>query len=112
MPVFKESLLIPEKVSQGVERRIVHLDNLMLVVIDFTDGPMPSPDPPHSHPHEQISYVVEGEINFFMAGEKYHLVKGDMYSVPPEIPHCIQTLSKYARLTDSFYPIRREFISK
>lgn len=112
MPVYKEKLMIPEKVSHGVERRIVHLDNLMVVVIDFTYGPMQSPDPPHSHPHEQITYIVEGEINLFIAGEKHHLVKGDMYSVPSGIPHCIQTLNKHVRLTDSFYPLRKNFINK
>lgn len=34
-------------------------------VIDFDDGPTSEPDPPHSHPHEQVSYVSEGEIIFF-----------------------------------------------
>ncbi len=37
----------------------------MMVVVDFNDGPTSEPDPPHSHPHEQVSYVVSGEINLF-----------------------------------------------
>ena len=64
MPVNKEILTIPEKVKEGFSRRIAHLDNLMVVVCDFTNSPMPKPDPPHSHPHEQITYVAE--VNYFI----------------------------------------------
>jgi quercetin dioxygenase-like cupin family protein len=110
MPVFKENMMIPEKVSHSVERRIINLENLMVVVIDFTNGPMLSPDPPHNHPHEQISYVAEGELYVFIGDERQHLVKGDLFSVPSGIPHNIQTISSSVRLIDSFYPLRKDFI--
>ena len=83
MPVFIQKETIPEKISATFERRIIHLRNLMVVVCDFTNGPAPQPDSPHSHEHEQITYVAEGELYFFLAEEKYHLNRGDVFSVPP-----------------------------
>jgi len=82
----------------------------MMAVIDFNDGPTSQPDPPHSHPHEQISYVATGEINFFIDNEPVRLGPGDMFTVPPNVPHAVQLLSKYVRLIDTFTPIRDEFL--
>lgn len=82
----------------------------MMVVMEFNDGPTPHPDPPHSHPHEQISYVVAGEINLLMDGKLTHLGPGDMFSVPPNVPHSVQLLTTQAVLVDSFTPIREDFL--
>lgn len=112
MAVFHESKTKPEKLSPVFERRIAHLDNLMMVVCDFTNGPAAEPDKPHSHPHEQITYVAEGELLFFLGDEKHHLSKGDIFTVPSGIPHCIQSISNHVRLIDTFNPIREDFLKK
>jgi quercetin dioxygenase-like cupin family protein len=112
MPVLLESKTKPEKLSPTFQRRITHLENIMTVVCDFTNGPASEPDKPHSHPHEQITYVAEGELYFFIGDEKHHLTKGDLFSVPPGVPHCIQNISSFVRLIDSFSPIREDFLKK
>lgn len=94
----------------GFRRTIAFLDNLMIAVCEFTNGPAGEPDKPHSHPHEQITYVEEGELFLFLGDEKHHLSKGDIYTVPSNILHGIQTLSSYVRLIDCFSPVREEFI--
>ncbi len=111
MPVLKESESSPEKLSPFHHRRIAYLNDLMVVICDFTDGPAPEPYKPHSHPHEQISYIAEGELLLIMEEEKHHLVKGDIFTVPPDVPHCIQTISKFVRLVDSFSPLREDFLN-
>lgn len=68
--------------------------------------------PPHSHPHEQISYVVSGEVNLFIKDKTIRLEPGDMFAVPPNVPHGIQLLSEKARLVDTFCPIREDFLKK
>jgi quercetin dioxygenase-like cupin family protein len=100
----------PEVIGDGRTRYLTHTDNLMMVVIDCTDGPKEQPDPPHSHPHEQITYVAEGELYFFIDGTPYRLSAGDMIAVPPNLPHTIQPLSPKVRLVDTFNPIRQEFL--
>lgn len=98
------------QVAPGRERRVANTDNLMVVVWDFTDGPAAEPDPPHSHPHEQVTCVAEGEVLFFVGDRSSRLGPGDMVTVPPDEPHTIQTLSHRVRLIDSFTPLRREFL--
>jgi len=112
MPAERENPIIHEKLSPDFERRITHLNNLMVVVCDFKNGPMKSPDPPHSHPHEQITYVAEGELIFSKGEKEYHLKKGDMITVPSGIPHCIQTTSTHVILIDSFSPVRKDFLKQ
>jgi quercetin dioxygenase-like cupin family protein len=112
MAVYKENETTSEKISQFFKRRIINLENLMVVVCDFTNGPADKPDPPHSHQHEQITYVAEGDLFFFLNSEKFKLRKGDVFSVPPDVPHCIQTISNHVRLIDSFSPVREDFLKK
>lgn len=112
MPVIKQKETTPQKISATFERRIAHLNNLMVVVCDFTNGPAPEPDLPHSHPHEQITYVAEGDLFLFIGEEKHYLTKGDIFTVPSGLPHYIQTISKNVRLVDSFSPVREDFLKK
>lgn len=102
--------IILQKLPSGAQRRIAHLENLMVVVYDF-DQPMEHPEPPHSHPHEQITYVAAGELKFFKNETGYHLSEGDIMIVEPNVSHCIQTLSSHVRLVDSFHPNRKDFIT-
>lgn len=98
-----------ETLKPGVQRRILWLENLMTVVIDF-EFPMKEPDPFHTHMHEQITYVAEGEIWFFIEDEKSRLAKGDMIKIPAGAKHTIQTITPHVRLIDSFSPVREDFI--
>ncbi len=100
-----------EFVREGVKRKIIHIDSLMNVLIDFDKGPWEQPDPYHEHPHEQTSYVAKGEIIFFCEGEEpQKLTEGDMFAVPSGKKHTIQLLTPSARLIDSFTPLRTDFI--
>ncbi len=91
-------------------RYLSKLDNLMMAVIDFHDGPTEQPDEPHWHPHEQICYMAEGRIIFFLDREPTTLEQGDMFTVPANVPHTVQLLTKHVRLVDSFNPIREDFL--
>jgi len=112
MPVLIENQVTPHAFREGASRRLLHTNDLMVVVIDFFNGPWTAPDPYHKHTHEQISYVASGELIFFCEGEKEkRLSAGDMFSVPSDKLHTIQLLSERARLVDSFNPVREDFIS-
>ena len=106
---YKEAKV--QQVQGGIERRLVSLDKILTAVLDFTNGPQTQPDPMHSHPHEQTSYVADGELLFFMEGEEpEHLKAGDIFYVPSGKMHCIQLLTQKARLVDSFSPVREDFL--
>ena len=110
MATLKYDEMPVEQVRRGVERRIGHTDRLMIVVIDFHDGPTSQPDPPHSHPHEQVSYVAAGEVLFVLDGQETRLGPGDVFLVPSGKPHTIQQLTEHVRLVDCFTPIREDFL--
>lgn len=107
-----ENRIIKQAVSPGFKRTLAFLENMMVAVCDFTDGPSDNPDPKHSHPHEQITYVAEGEVFFFLGEEKLHLKKGDVVTIPTGVPHSIQKLCDKIILVDSFCPVREDFLHK
>lgn len=97
------------EVEPGRKQRLIHTDALMAVEWEFA-GPWTEPDPPHFHPHEQVTYILEGEVMFFLGEEKCHLSAGDMVAVEPDKPHYIQVLTPTVRLIDMFTPLRQEFL--
>lgn len=111
MAFIEEGSIQKEQIGTGRERYLSHTDTLMMVVIDFNDGPTAEPDPPHSHPHEQVSYVVAGDLIVHLGDEKKRLGPGDMFTVSPDVPHTVQLLSEHVRLVDTFTPIREDFIA-
>lgn len=111
MGIVKQSEAEKQTIAEGRTRFLVQTDRLMTAVIDFCDGPTSEPDPPHSHPHEQITYVAEGEIFFCVENAKHHLCGGDLFAVPGNVPHSVQLLTDKVRLVDTFTPIREDFLS-
>ncbi len=54
------------RTPDGAERRVLaYGGNLMLVQFNFEAA---TTSFPHSHPHEQVGYIVSGEIDFVMEG--------------------------------------------
>ena len=98
-------------VAPGIRRKLMNTANLMLVIVEFHRGPDEHPDPFHDHPHEQVSYIAEGELILYVkgVGEK-KLQKGDLFAMPSGIPHTVKTLSPVVRIIDCFTPLREEFI--
>lgn len=111
MAVLKAQHTEMQQIRKGLSRRLIHTRDLMMVVIDFSDGPWQEPEPLQNHVHEQITYVAQGEIIFFCEGEREQKLKaGDMFSVPSNKKHGIQLLTSTATLIDTFSPIREEFL--
>lgn len=100
------------QVNENVTRKFLYLNGVMTVIVDFYNGPMAEPDPFHSHPEEQTCYVAEGEVLVIIGDKQQKLKAGDMFMVPSDVPHTVQSLTERLRLIDSFNPIRKDFIQK
>lgn len=98
------------QVSENVTRKFLYLNGVMTVIVDFKNGPMKEPDPFHSHPEEQICYVAEGKVLVIIGDKKQELKAGDMFMVPSDVPHTVQSLTDNLRLIDCFNPVRKDFI--
>jgi quercetin dioxygenase-like cupin family protein len=110
MGIVKQADLTPKIIGPGRTRYLAYGKDVMITVVDFKDGPCSEPDPPHAHPHEQVSYIETGDILFFLNGQPTHLGPGDIFIVPPHAPHNIQPLTKHVRIIDAFHPIREDFL--
>ena len=93
---------------EGAERRILSYGGGMMLV-QFTFAANISA-PIHSHHHEQIGYVVAGELDLLMEGqETTRLTAGCSYYVAPHVKHGIVTHAPTV-LIDCFTPIREDFL--
>jgi quercetin dioxygenase-like cupin family protein len=99
----------PTLTPDGAERRVLSYGGrLMLVQFSFKAG-VASLE--HSHPHEQIGYVVSGEIDVVTEGaEPVRLTSGGSYYVPSNVRHYIRTILPSV-LIDAFTPVRDDFLS-
>ena len=63
----------------------------------------------HSHPHEQLTYVLSGEFEFTIGEEKHIVRAGDTLYKAPHVMHgcvCLQP----GTLLDTFTPVREDFL--
>jgi quercetin dioxygenase-like cupin family protein len=63
----------------------------------------------HSHPHEQVGMVVEGEARFLVGDEERVLKPGDMYRIPGGVTHRVVALEGGLKALDIFHPIREDY---
>lgn len=92
----------------GLTRRVLaHNDRLMLVEHVMEAG---SVFPRHSHPHEQLAYLVSGHIRIWCGGEVYEARAGDSFVVPGGVEHEVTALDRSVAL-DVFTPAREDYLS-
>ena len=63
----------------------------------------------HEHPHEQITYVLDGTVTMTIDGEDYDLSAGDSVIVPGGTPHAART-EEAAEVLDVFSPPREDLL--
>src|SRR5262245_44969348 len=63
----------------------------------------------HSHPHEQMGLLLEGELTFTI-GEEVQVVRpGQMWRIPGGVAHKAVAGDKLVKALDVFYPIREDY---
>ena len=97
-----------ENVAPGMNRQIMGYDSdIMLVKVDFDKGGIGEP---HTHHHQQVSYVVSGKFEVTIDGNMQVMEAGDAFVVPSDALHgavCIEA----GTLIDTFSPHREDFLS-
>ncbi|MDN3702377.1 cupin domain-containing protein [Vibrio artabrorum] len=96
-----------EDLGDGVSRKIMaYSDNIMSVEVYFEKDAIGAL---HSHPHEQVTYVLSGEFEFTIGDETKIVKTGDALYKKPNIVHGCRCLEKGV-LLDNFTPMRKDFI--
>lgn len=96
-----------KKTAEGVTRKVLaYHDDLMLCELHFETGAVGAL---HSHPHQQISYIVSGSFEFEIDGVKKIVKAGDSLYKQPNVVHGAVCLEAGV-LLDFFTPMRADFI--
>jgi len=104
---FPGDVIETEDLGDGVKRKITaYNDNLMCVEVHFEKGAVGAL---HSHPHEQITYILSGKFEFNIGGKKMVLKAGDSTFKQPDIEHGALCLESGV-LLDIFTPCRKDFL--
>ena len=101
--------LSPHELADGVTMRPLFGENAMLNLLEF------QPDarvPEHSHPHEQLGMVVDGELVLTIDGVPHRLRPGGAYQIPGGVPHAAWTDGVTCRVLDVFQPVREDYREK
>jgi quercetin dioxygenase-like cupin family protein len=84
--------------------------NVMMMLLTVEPG---IPTPPHSHPHEQIGYLVEGHGILFAGGKSVEIEAGTSFLIPPNESHNFNASgNKPAIIIDVFSPPREDYLEK
>ncbi|MBP1929798.1 quercetin dioxygenase-like cupin family protein [Methanolinea mesophila] len=65
--------------------------------------------PPHSHPHEQTGYLVEGHLTLIVAGEAREVFPGDSWAIPGNVVHLAE-VHRDSTAIEIFSPVRTEYL--
>jgi quercetin dioxygenase-like cupin family protein len=106
MTYFRTDELPTTDMLPGVTRRAVYLDDVMLTFFDFEPHVV---IPEHHHPHQQITWVVSGAMEFNLDGEKRVLRAGDGVLIAPDRLHSAVILDEPCRAIDAWHPVREDY---
>jgi len=98
--------IAPKVLAPGVTAKIASGEKMMLSLVTF------APDavvPTHSHPHEQMGFMVSGTLELTIADETRVLSGSGMVFVPGGVPHAAKAGPGGAVALEAFSPPREEY---
>src|SRR3977135_2818957 len=99
-----------EPLKGGISRRLITSERMMIAHVYFKKG---DDVPRHAHENEQITYILEGALHFWLGpnGDREIIVRaGEVLVIPSNLPH--RALALEATLAvDVFNPPRQDWIN-
>jgi quercetin dioxygenase-like cupin family protein len=99
---FRVAELPVKELTSGIRLRSVELAALMMTFVEYPEG---SVVPTHFHPHEQITYVLEGCLEVVVGDAQRLLGPGDGVRIPPNAEHSSRPVDGPARALDAWTPV-------
>jgi quercetin dioxygenase-like cupin family protein len=104
--IVKREQCSHHSISSGVDIFTAAGDGIMLSLVEFEPSAAVEL---HSHPHEQMGILLEGELTFIIDGERHVLSPGDMWRIPGDIEHSAIAGDAPVKALDVFHPIREDY---
>ena len=97
---LEEKELVP-----GFHVHFVHSENMTFAYWTIEAG---AALPDHSHPHEQVANVTDGEFELNVGGEARVMTPGKVAVIPGGVPHSGKAITD-CKIIDVFYPVREDY---
>jgi quercetin dioxygenase-like cupin family protein len=97
-----------EKLSSLIGRQFIVGTNMMVARVLLKKG---AHVPLHSHPNEQITYILDGALKFNIEGKEVTVRSGEVLCIPSHVPHEAFALEDTVDL-DIFNPPRQDWIDR
>ena len=98
-----------EALKEGVHRRLVSTERMMIAHVYFDEGAVV---PRHEHENEQLTYILEGTLRFWLGEDEAEVVDvrgGEVLHIPSWVPHRAEALERTLDC-DFFGPPRQEWL--
>ncbi len=105
MPGIELSSIQPKEIITGYEARFIHTPNMTFSYVTVKAG---AALPEHSHPHEQVSHVLEGEFQLTLDGEPLRFGPGTVVVIPSNMKHAGLAITD-CTILDVFTPVREDY---
>lgn len=97
-----------EQLNPLLDRQMITGDKIMLARVLLKKGCVV---PEHSHENEQVTYILEGALKFWIGGKEIVVHSGEVLCIPANLPHRAEAVEDTVDL-DVFYPPRQDWINK
>jgi quercetin dioxygenase-like cupin family protein len=99
--------IMPRAIVPGITGHYAHGVHLTLGYVEVKKG---SVLPEHHHIHEQITFILEGQLDMIIGGVACPLTAGMYYVIPSNVPHSAMAPVD-CKLIDVFSPVREDYKS-
>lgn len=99
-----------EPLNPLLGRRMISTERMMLAHIYLEKG---CKIPAHSHENEQLTYILEGTLRFWLGEgllEVVDIAAGEVLAIPSNVPHRAEALETTLDV-DIFCPPRQDWLS-
>ncbi len=97
-----------EELNPLLQRQMVWGQKIMLARVLLKKGCVV---PLHSHHNEQVTYILEGALKFWIDGKEIVVNAGEVLTIPAHMPHKAEAMADTVDL-DVFHPPRADWINK
>ena len=105
MPFINRNEIEFKTIFTGFDAKFIHSEKLTIAYIEIKEG---SILPTHSHPHEQVTQVLSGQLEITIEGVSQILEAGLVAVIPSNAAHSGRAVTDCVAL-DVFTPVREDF---
>lgn len=98
-----------EPLKDDLSRRLISTDRMMLAQVFLEKGAVV---PRHSHENEQLTYILEGTLRFWLGedeSETVDVAAGEVLHIPSWVPHKAEAIETTLDI-DIFNPPRQDWL--